>query len=208
MRCLTWPARFNSRYTHLDGVGEAVVHGESLAAPVSGRAQRTHLRRDAAAVLLLPLPHLRRLLYTTTQCNSALSDLCHECLAPQIVARNAALLGQPLLHHRLRGDAGVVGAGQPQRGSAGHAVPPGQAVLDGVCEGVAQVQRARHVGGRDDHHEPPALARRLCRAHVRLVEALRRPPGVPRRLHRLRVVRCQHLAAHVCTVCARHDVGQ
>jgi hypothetical protein len=61
--------------------------------------------------------------------------------------------GQLALHHHLRGDAGVVGAGLPQRVEAAHPVPADQDVLQRVVEGVAHVQRAGHVGRRDHDRE-------------------------------------------------------
>lgn len=94
------------------------------------------------------------------------------------MAAHALLSHQLLLHHHLGGDAGVVAARVPQRGLAAHPVPEGgsataaarapgsglarallpssQRVLDGVGESVTQVERPRHVGRRDTHHEDPA----------------------------------------------------
>ena len=53
---------------------------------------------------------------------------------------------QLALHHDLRGNAGVIRAGQPKRVEAAHAVIAREAVHDGLVEGMAHVQRARHVG--------------------------------------------------------------
>ena len=61
-------------------------------------AEPLHLLLDGAAVVLLPIP-----------------DALDECLAAHVAAV-LALVGELALHHHLRGDAGVVGAGQPQRG--------------------------------------------------------------------------------------------
>ena len=44
----------------------------------------------------------------------------------------------------------MVGARLPQHIPAAHAFEAAQDVLDGVVEGMAHVQRARHVGWRDD----------------------------------------------------------
>jgi hypothetical protein len=63
------------------------------------------------------------------------------------VARQALVL-QLALDDDLRGDAGVVGARQPQRVVAAHAVVARQRVHDGLVERVPHVQRARHVGRR------------------------------------------------------------
>lgn len=45
---------------------------------------------------------------------------------------------------------------RPQVGADCRSSPSSQAVLDGVGECVAQVQRACHVGGWDAHHEDPS----------------------------------------------------
>ena len=78
------------------GAGEAGIEGEALAAPVAAGAQADHLALDGVAVLRLPLP-----------------DALFELLAAQVAAVDA-LFGELALHHHLGGDAGVVGAGQPQ----------------------------------------------------------------------------------------------
>ena len=51
------------------------------------------------------------------------------------------------LHHHLRGDAGVVGAGQPERVVAEHAMPADDDVDLGVLEHVAHVQDPVTLGG-------------------------------------------------------------
>ena len=79
----------------LDGAGQALVHGEALAAPVDAVAEPAHLAEDLAAGLGLPLP-----------------DPLDERLAAQVVPGHA-LLGELALDHVLGGDAGVVHAGQP-----------------------------------------------------------------------------------------------
>ena len=113
-----------------DHLGELVVHGEVLMVPAHAVAHAAHLLRDGGAGLLLPLPHTR-----------------DEILAAQVVAALALVL-QLALHHDLRGDAGMVGAGHPQRVEAAHAVVARQRVHDGLVERMAHVQRARHVGRR------------------------------------------------------------
>ena len=52
-----------------------------------------------------------------------------------------------LLDDRLRGDAGVVGAGQPEDFLAVHARLAGEDVLDGVVEDVAHVSMPVTFGG-------------------------------------------------------------
>ncbi len=108
----------------------AVVHGEVLARPVDRSAQPLHLLKNYAAVMLLPVPHAR-----------------DERLASHVAAV-LALAGELPLHHQLRSDAGVVGARQPQRRQAAHALPANDDVDFGVLQHVAHVEVAGNVGRR------------------------------------------------------------
>ena len=63
-----------------------------------------------------------------------------------VVAADALAL-QLTLHHNLSGNAGVVGAWNPSGVEAHHAVVAGEAVHDGLVEGMAHVQGACHIGG-------------------------------------------------------------
>ena len=111
------------------------VHGETLAGPIAGSAQHLELLDDDAAVLLLPLPHFLQ-----------------ELLAAEVVAGfHEAEFAQILLDNGLRGNAGVVRAGQPQHFAPLHAGQAGQDVLDGVVEDVPQGEHAGDVGGRNDN---------------------------------------------------------
>ena len=70
---------------------------------------------------------------------------------PEVVAvLHDALLAQGLLDDCLGGDAGVVGARQPEHFLALHPRLAGQDVLNRVVQHVAHVEHARHVRGRDD----------------------------------------------------------
>ena len=109
-------------------LGQLVVHGEVLAAPVHGIAHAAHLGGDGVAGLFLPLP-----------------DLLGELVAAQVIAAHALGL-QLTLHHDLGSDACVVGAGNPGRVVALHAVVACQRVHDGLVERVAHVQRTCHIG--------------------------------------------------------------
>jgi hypothetical protein len=119
----------------LHRAGQALVHGEPLAGPVHAVAQPAHLAEDLAAGLGLPLPHP-----------------LDEGLPAEVMPAQP-FLGQFPLHHVLRGDAGVVHAGQPQRGVALHPAPPDQRVDQRVVERVPDVQRAGHVRRRDHDAE-------------------------------------------------------
>ena len=81
--------------------------------------------QDRAAVLLFPVP-----------------DALDELLAADVVAADAFFAQAPLDHH-LRGDAGVVGARQPERLIAAHAVPARGHIDLGVFEHVPDVERCR-----------------------------------------------------------------
>jgi hypothetical protein len=79
-------------------------------------------------------------------------------------------------------------------------VPPRQRILNGRGEGVAQVQRSGHVGGRDDHDElffwGAALRRELA---IAAVKTRRLPPVLPRRLDGARVVCCFVVVSNIGT---------
>ena len=116
--------------------GAALVHGEPGPVPVAGGAQLLLLLHDAVAVLVLPVPHPLQ-----------------ELLPAQVVAGQALVFPQLLLHLDLGGDAGVVRAGHPQRLVALHPLVADQDVLEGGVHGVAHVELARDVGGRHDDAE-------------------------------------------------------
>ncbi|MNE21521.1 hypothetical protein D3C80_1146880 [compost metagenome] len=116
-----------------DGAVKPLVQSKALARPVAGRAQAAQLAHDGPAGFGLPFPHL-----------------VDEGVAAHVAAADIALGRQLALDHHLRGDAGVVGAGQPQDGLALHAVIARQDVLKRVVQGVADMQATRHVRRRDD----------------------------------------------------------
>ena len=122
------------------GPAHARIEREARALPVAAAAQFAELAEDALLVLVLPLP-----------------DAAHQFLAAEVVARLLLLVAEAALHHGLRGDAGVVGAGHPQGVVALHAPPADQHVLQRVVEGVAHVQGAGHVRRRDDDAERLAV---------------------------------------------------
>ena len=123
-----------------DGAREAGIEREALARPVAAGAQADHLVLDGVAGLRLPFP-----------------DALLELLAAEVAAVDA-LFGQFARHHHLGGDAGVVGAGQPEGVVAEHAVPADGDVDLGVFEHVADVQRPGHVGRRNDERKYAARA--------------------------------------------------
>ena len=147
-----------------DRGGKIGLHGEARAAPVAGRTEAPQLVQDVIALLLTPLPHQ-----------------LHERLAAEVVAR-LALRAQRLLHRVLRGDAGVIGAGLPERLETAQPTEADHHVLERVVEDVAHVQDAGHVGGRDHDRERGLLrvgsGAEGFGAFPRLVDAGLGGPGV------------------------------
>ena len=149
-----------------DGLGIRRVHREGVARPVHAAAEPADLVFDGAAGVLFPSP-----------------DLVDEFLARHVRARLAFEL-EIALHDHLRGDAGVVGAGLPQRVVAEHAVVAGQRIHDGVLEGVSHMQRAGDVRRRD-HDRVRAV---VCAAQALRGEPAAAFPGVaPTRLDAVRI---------------------
>ena len=153
-----------------DRPGAALVHREPLAGPVAGGTHLPHLLGDAPALFGLPLPHP-----------------LDEGVAADLVAVEA-FLGQLPLHDVLGGDAGVVGAGQPQSGVALHPLAADGGVDQRVLEGVAHVERAGDVGRRDHDAERLAALVDLGPERPRLL-----PDRVPAPLDRLGVVGLGHV---------------
>jgi hypothetical protein len=122
---------------------QPVIHGEALARPVERGAEPAQLRRDGAAGLRLPLPHA-----------------VEEAGAAKRLARRA-LAVQQAFHNHLRRDAGVVGAGLPQRIAALHPPPTDQRVLHGKGQRMAHVQAAGDVGRRDHDGEGLSVRPRI-----------------------------------------------
>jgi hypothetical protein len=110
-----------------------------LASPVGRCAEAHQLVFDLRGVLVLPLP-----------------DLLDESLAADVEAGDA-LRGELALHDHLRGDAGVVGARNPERVEARHPLPAGDDIDERVDQGVPDVQPAGDVRRRDDDGELRAL---------------------------------------------------
>ena len=145
------------------------VHREPFARPIARAAELLELLDDDAAVLFLPGP-----------------DALEEFLAAEVVLGFLLLLLQRLFDLHLRGDAGVVGAGQPEDFLAVHARLAAEDVLDGVVEHVPHVEHAGDVRRRDDDG-----VRRALVAHARRVggeATLLQPEVIPFVLDGLRFV--------------------
>ena len=122
-----------------DGADGPRIERERLALPVARRAEPAVLVVYRVAGLADPLPHA-----------------LEERLATDVVARRL-LGGELALDDDLRGDAGVVGSGEVERGVALHSAMADERVLDGGGHCVAEVQFARHVGGRHNDGEGPLV---------------------------------------------------
>ena len=112
----------------LHGLGQAVVHGESLSAPVHTVADASHLPTDGSARFTLPVP-----------------DLVDEQLAAELFL-GLSVGGELLFHDGLGGDTRVVHARQPQHLVPEHPLATAQRVHQRVVESVTHVQAARDVG--------------------------------------------------------------
>ena len=146
-------------------VRQARIQREALPLPVARSAQRLELPDDGPARLALPLP-----------------DSLDEGLASHILPRET-LLPELSLHHVLRRDPGVIRAGHPERAIPPHPMPADEDVLQRAVEGMPHMQRAGHVGGRDDNAVGGA-----GRGLVRVEQPLLFPESVPALLHAVRVV--------------------
>ena len=122
------------------GAIERRLESKTLARPIARSAQANHLFLDHAAAFRFPFP------------NAAL-----EFFAAQILALDS-FLGEHAFDDELRGDSGVVHAGQPERSFAAHAMPANEHVDLRVLEHVADVNRASNVGRRKSDGESAAAA--------------------------------------------------
>ncbi|OIQ78568.1 hypothetical protein GALL_397290 [mine drainage metagenome] len=144
-----------------DDFGQPPIHSETLARPVRRGAQTAHLPSNRATGIFLPLPHFFQ-----------------EFLAAEVMARNA-LCVQLALDNDLRSNTGMVGARLPQGIGAAHAVVARQGIHDGLVEAMAHMQRASHVGWRQQDAEVVSFGRVEIGSKIALVL----PEGVPAGLY-------------------------
>src|SRR6059036_1932188 len=164
----------HEHFPHRPRVGG--VEGEPRPRPVAGGTDHLELLENRRAGLAHERPDPR-----------------DECLAPEVEA-GLALFRDEALHHVLRGDAGVVGAGEPQRFPAAHPLEPDQHVLRHVIQPLAHVQHRRDVGRGDHDH-----VGRLGRVGPGSEHAALEPAPVQRALHGLWVVlgrKCEPRLGH------------
>ena len=153
----------HEHFPHRPRVGG--VEGEPRPRPVAGGTDHLELLENRRAGLAYERPDPR-----------------DECLAAEVEA-GLPLFRDKALHHVLRGDAGVVGAGEPQRFPAAHPLEPDQHVLRHVVQPLAHVQHRRDVGRGDHDH-----VGRLGRVGPGREYAALEPAPVQRALHGVWVV--------------------
>ncbi|SKT40394.1 Uncharacterised protein [Mycobacteroides abscessus subsp. abscessus] len=125
------------------GAGQALVHSESVAAPVHTVTETAHLPADGAAGLAFPVPHL-----------------LDEQLATEVLF-GFSVSGKLFFHHALGGDTGMVHTGQPQHLVALHPFAARQRVHQRVIQRVAHVQAAGHIRGRQHDRVAGLVAGRV-----------------------------------------------
>ena len=155
-------------------IGKLRAHGELLVREVCRTAHALDLFDDGAAVVAGPVP-------------AGIDEL----LAAQLQPRNAFAL-ELFVHLGLGRDAGVVQAHDPPGRDALHAVVADEGVLNGVVHGMAHVQHAGHIGGRNHYG---AVAHTL----VALVASTVDPGFHELRLDSLRVIVFGQVT-HSCTL--------
>ena len=118
-----------------DGPGEAFVHGEAFSFPVAGNAETPKLGHDTVMVFILPCPGVFQKFLTAD------------------FFLGSAVFTQLFFNFGLSGDAGVVGAGHPQRIEAGHSFVADENILQGFVKGVAHMELTGYVGRRNNDAE-------------------------------------------------------
>ncbi len=154
-----------------DGLRADVIEREANASPVAAGSDRLELADDAFFVGVLPFP-----------------DAFDESLAADVVAGEPLFFVHPAFDDRLRGDAGMIGAGHPEGLESLHPLPAGDEILTGAVQGMPHVQRPRDVGERD-HDRVRRLAPLFDRwLRIGIEVAMRLPIREPRRLGLLGIV--------------------
>ena len=114
-----------------DNARKLFIHREVGALPIHGVTEAAHLLQNRAAGEFLPLEHF-----------------LHELFAGEGVGIDS-LLFELALNHDLSRNTGVIGAREPERVVARHAVIAGERIHDGLIERMPHVQDARNVGRRE-----------------------------------------------------------
>ena len=112
--------------------GKTFIHRKALAAPIDRSAEFFQLVRNNCMVFVFYLPRTFK-----------------EFFAPQFVAVGTFLF-KPAFHHVLRRDSRMVGARNPQRRPAVHALIADNNILQNIVERMPHVQNAGYVRRRNN----------------------------------------------------------
>ena len=138
-----------------DRLCQPLVHGEPGAVPVATASDTLQLGYDRAEFLLLPGP-----------------DPLQELLPSDLLARDS-LLGQRLLDHHLGGDTSMIDTRHPLGFSSLRPFPADQDILEGIVEGMPEMQNIRYIGRRNDYR---------IRLLIRIGPPVEHPGGQPSRI--------------------------
>ena len=163
-----------------NGFDAHVVHGEPRSRPVARAAHRLQLTDNAGFIFVFPRLNPR-----------------DEFVSLEVGPAFAFFREDSLFHDRLCGDARVVGPRHPQGIVILHPAKADQDVLKGVIQGVAEMQRRRDVGRRDDDRVTLSVVTRM-RFGVEV--RMRRPYFVCLSLDCFRLVCFRELFAHTLSV--------
>src|SRR6202011_707298 len=105
----------------LDRRHVATIKSVTLTRPVTRTTQSLQLFDDDAAVFILPFKHALEKFFAT-----------------KIVTSHALVFPKPLFDGGLSTDAGMVHSGQPQHFESLHPGTPGENVLNGIVQNVAE----------------------------------------------------------------------
>ena len=125
---------FIKRHENLThGPGTAFVHSETGAVPVTAGAQFLLLLNNTVSILMLPIPHTVKELFTT-----------------QIIA-SQTFFAKLLFNLNLSSNTGMVNTGDPQRVISLHPLETNQCILQSSIHRMTHVQLTCDVGrGHDD----------------------------------------------------------
>ena len=143
-----------------DGSRANVVECEPHASPIAACSEHFLLADDPLFELVFPFP-----------------DAFDERLAADVVSRQLFFFEHSPLDDRLRGDAGVIGAGHPERLVPLHPSPASQQILQRPVERMPHVQRSGHVRQRN-HDRVRLLVRVRIRVEIAAFLPKRKPLGL------------------------------
>ena len=118
-----------------NGDREPFIKGEAGAVPVTGGPQTADLVEDLAAVFFFPFP-----------------GAAQKFLAADVIPFDT-FFSKGFFHQHLRGNTGMIRAGNPKGGHAFHAVVADHQIFHRDKHGMAQMQFTGNVGRRDGNDE-------------------------------------------------------